>query len=85
MRAAAAGEGNGGAAHLSEKKLPNYDVFDEARYFRPGDSPHLISIDGRNLALTICEDAWNDKQFWERRRYTRDPVEELAQAGARRF
>jgi len=62
--------------------LPTYDVFDEARYFQPGDSPHLIALDGRNLALTICEDAWNDKQFWERRLYQRDPVEELAQAGA---
>src|SRR5579862_4697452 len=62
--------------------LPTYDVFDEARYFFPGDAPHLTSIDGRNLALTICEDAWNDKQFWERRLYQRDPVDELAKAGA---
>src|SRR5437870_2195592 len=62
--------------------LPTYDVFDEARYFVPGDSPVLTSIDGRNLALTICEDAWNDKQYWERRLYDRDPVDELAQAGA---
>jgi NAD+ synthase/NAD+ synthase (glutamine-hydrolysing) len=63
--------------------LPNYDVFDEARYFLPGDSPHLTVLDGANLALTICEDAWNDKQYWERRLYSRDPVDELAQAGAR--
>src|SRR6266446_7822361 len=62
--------------------LPTYDVFDEARYFLPGDSPHLTTLDGRNLALTICEDAWNDKQYWERRLYKRDPVAELAQAGA---
>src|SRR5439155_20612047 len=62
--------------------LPTYDVFDEARYFLPGDSPHLTTLDGRNLALTICEDAWNDKQYWERRLYARDPVEELAAAGA---
>jgi NAD+ synthase (glutamine-hydrolysing) len=62
--------------------LPTYDVFDEARYFLPGDSPHLTTLDGRNLALTICEDAWNDKQYWERRLYARDPVAELAQAGA---
>jgi NAD+ synthase (glutamine-hydrolysing) len=62
--------------------LPTYDVFDEARYFLPGESPHLMVFDGRNLALTICEDAWNDKQYWERRLYSRDPVEELAQAGA---
>jgi NAD+ synthase (glutamine-hydrolysing) len=62
--------------------LPTYDVFDEARYFLPGDSPHLTAFDGRSLALTICEDAWNDKQYWERRLYQRDPVAELAQAGA---
>src|SRR5258707_10133027 len=62
--------------------LPTYDVFDEARYFLPGDSPGLTTVDGRSLALTICEDAWNDKQYWERRLYKRDPVAELAQAGA---
>jgi NAD+ synthase/NAD+ synthase (glutamine-hydrolysing) len=61
--------------------LPTYDVFDETRYFQPGEAPHLITLDGRNLALTICEDAWNDKQFWERRLYSRDPVDELARAG----
>src|SRR5882762_6654873 len=62
--------------------LPTYDVFDEARYFLPGEAPHLTALDGRSLALTICEDAWNDKQYWERRLYQRDPVAELAQAGA---
>jgi NAD+ synthase (glutamine-hydrolysing) len=62
--------------------LPTYDVFDEARYFLPGESPRLTAIAGSDVALTICEDAWNDKQYWERRLYQRDPVEELAQAGA---
>jgi len=62
--------------------LPTYDVFDEARYFKPGERESLYTFAGRGLALTICEDAWNDKQFWERRLYMRDPVEELAQAGA---
>src|SRR3979409_1821405 len=62
--------------------LPTYDVFDEARYFLPGDSPPLTTLDGRSLALTICEDAWNDKQYWERRLYKRDPVAELAHSGA---
>jgi NAD+ synthase (glutamine-hydrolysing) len=62
--------------------LPTYDVFDEARYFKPGEHESLYTFGGRRLALTICEDAWNDKQFWERRLYMRDPVEELAQAGA---
>jgi NAD+ synthase (glutamine-hydrolysing) len=58
--------------------LPTYDVFDEGRYFWPADSQSLW---GRT-ALTICEDAWNDKQFWERRMYQKDPVEDLAHAGA---
>ena len=62
--------------------LPTYDVFDEARYFLPGDEQHLVTVGGSPLALTVCEDAWNDKQFWERRLYQRDPVEELVQAGA---
>lgn len=62
--------------------LPTYDVFDEARYFVPADRQSLLTLRGRPAALTICEDAWNDKQFWEQRRYRRDPVEELAGAGA---
>jgi NAD+ synthase (glutamine-hydrolysing) len=61
--------------------LPSYDVFDEKRYFEP--APQAVSAHSfrHATALTICEDAWNDKQFWERRLYSRDPVEELAQAG----
>jgi len=62
--------------------LPNYDVFDEARYFQPAKSQSLCTIQGRKLAILICEDAWNDKQFWERRRYARNPVEELVSQGA---
>jgi NAD+ synthase (glutamine-hydrolysing) len=62
--------------------LPTYDVFDEARYFVPGEREHLFPFRGGKVALTICEDAWNDKQFWERRLYRQDPVEELAQSGA---
>ncbi len=63
--------------------LPTYDVFDEARYFVPARHQGLFELDGRPIALTICEDAWNDKQFWQRQLYTRDPVEDLAAAGAR--
>jgi len=62
--------------------LPNYDVFDEARYFQPGASQDLCCLNGTKVALAICEDGWNDKQFWERRRYQRDPIEELAHKGA---
>ena len=63
--------------------LPTYDVFDEARYFLPADKQMLHFVEGEAIALTICEDAWNDKQFWERRLYQRDPVAELVGAGAR--
>jgi NAD+ synthase/NAD+ synthase (glutamine-hydrolysing) len=61
--------------------LPTYDVFDEARYFRPGERESLCKIHGKDVALTICEDAWNDRQFWKRRLYQRDPVEEMFEAG----
>ena len=63
--------------------LPSYDVFDETRYFEPAPKQYPLTLCGAPTALTICEDAWNDKQFWERRLYSRDPVEELAQTGAR--
>lgn len=63
--------------------LPSYDVFDETRYFEPAPKQFPLTLDGSLTALTICEDAWNDKQFWERRLYSRDPVAELAQSGAR--
>ena len=62
--------------------LPSYDVFDETRYFQPATKQEPLLFDSETAALTICEDAWNDKQFWERRLYSRDPVEELAQKGA---
>ena len=65
----------------SKRLLPTYDVFDEMRNFAPADRQELISLYGRRLALTICEDAWNDKHFWNRRLYGVDPVEELLHAG----
>jgi NAD+ synthase/NAD+ synthase (glutamine-hydrolysing) len=63
--------------------LPTYDVFDEGRYFLPAEKQEVFRLLGADVALTVCEDAWNDKQFWERRLYARDPVEELVNAGAR--
>jgi len=56
-------------------------VFDEARYFRPAEKECLCTIAGQQVALTICEDAWNDRQLWKQRLYQRDPVEELFEAG----
>lgn len=62
--------------------LPTYDVFDEIRYFEPAESQTIFEFRGRRIALSICEDAWNDKMYWRRQRYDRDPVEELARQGA---
>ena len=65
--------------------LPFYDVFDEQRYFEPAARQSLFSFETpgnvEHVALTICEDAWNDKAFWESRRYAVDPVDELVRAG----
>ena len=68
--------------HQSKMLLPNYDVFDEARYFQPATEQQILEFRGQRIALAICEDAWNDKQYWERRRYSRDPIEELVAKGA---
>ena len=57
--------------------LPYYDVFDEQRYFEPGERQSLASIHGQQVAITVCEDAWNDKSYWPNRLYQIDPVEEL--------
>jgi len=65
----------------SKMLLPTYDVFDEMRNFAPAKSQRLFGFCGRQMALTICEDAWNDKRFWNRRLYGIDPVEELVRAG----
>ena len=70
---------DGGRLLLEQHKrlLPFYDVFDEQRYFAPSRSQQVVELDGVRLAITICEDAWNDKNFWPRRLYTVDPMEEL--------
>jgi len=69
---------DGKVAFTQQKMLlPFYDVFDEQRYFEPASGQALTSLGGETLAITICEDAWNDKGFWPRRLYRTDPVEEL--------
>jgi NAD+ synthase/NAD+ synthase (glutamine-hydrolysing) len=67
----------------SKRLLPTYDVFDEMRNFEPATAQGLFSLAGQSIALTICEDAWNDKAFWSRRLYGSDPVEDLIRAGGR--
>ncbi len=63
--------------------LPTYDVFDEQRYFRAAESQSIACIGSTPVAITICEDAWNDQHFWEKRLYERDPVQELIGLGAK--
>jgi NAD+ synthase/NAD+ synthase (glutamine-hydrolysing) len=65
----------------SKMLLPTYDVFDEMRNFAAASSQELFDFCGNRMALTICEDAWNDKHFWNRQLYRLDPVEELIKAG----
>jgi NAD+ synthase (glutamine-hydrolysing) len=62
--------------------LPTYDVFDEDRYFEPADEPGVLEINGWKLGISICEDVWNDRDFWKRRRYRHDPIEQLTSRGA---
>jgi len=62
--------------------LPEYDVFDDPRYFEPGRERKLFNLDDCKLGVTVCEDFWNDKTFWKRRLYDKDPADELIQMGA---
>jgi len=62
--------------------LPTYDVFDEERYFESACEPQILDIGNIRLGISICEDIWNDRDLWRRRRYHTDPIEELVKAGA---
>ena len=62
--------------------LPEYDVFDDPRYFQPGLQRHLFKLQDQNLGVAVCEDFWNDKTFWRERLYTNDPADELIEMGA---
>jgi NAD+ synthase (glutamine-hydrolysing) len=68
--------------HFRKALLPTYDVFDEDRYFEPFHGPQLLDVAGRRVGISICEDIWNDRDYWKRRRYHHDPIEELVHAGA---
>ncbi len=65
----------------SKMLLPTYDVFDESRYFQPADKQMVYSFQDEALGITICEDVWNDPNFWPTRLYERDPVVELSKQG----
>jgi len=62
--------------------LPTYDVFDEDRYFEPAKGTRPFEFNGRKLGITVCEDIWNDEDFWPDRLYRRDPIKELLSQGA---
>src|SRR6266545_1515692 len=75
---------NGAVAAIRHKTLlPTYDVFDEDRYFEPAVDNRPVEFNGRKIGLTICEDVWNDEDFWRDRRYRRNPAVELVEAGAK--
>ncbi len=62
--------------------LPEYDVFDDPRYFEPSETRSMFEIGGQKIGVVVCEDFWNDKTFWKQRLYDVDPAEELIMRGA---
>src|SRR5881227_474424 len=62
--------------------LPEYDVFDDPRYFEPASERQLFAVDNCKLGVAVCEDFWNDKTFWKERLYAHDPADELIEMGA---
>jgi len=70
---------NGKVEQIFHKRLlPTYDVFDEDRYFEPGKTSDYFIINNRKIGVTICEDLWNNEEFWGKRCYACNPIEELA-------
>ncbi|HAU31235.1 MAG: NH(3)-dependent NAD(+) synthetase [Desulfotomaculum sp. 46_80] len=63
------------AGRQDKTLLPDYDVFDESRYFKSGINHKPVLFKGVKLGLTVCEDIWNDKDYWNRHLYPVDPVE----------
>ncbi|MGQ4647497.1 NAD+ synthase [Lyngbya aestuarii] len=64
-----------------KRLLPTYDVFDEKRYFEPGLESNSLTLDGVRVGVTICEDLWNDEEFWGKRNYQVNPIADLVQQG----
>jgi NAD+ synthetase len=74
---------DGAVASVHHKMLlPTYDVFSEARYFEPGREIRLAELGGVKLGISICEDMWNDPDFWPERNYPTDPIAEQVAQGA---
>jgi NAD+ synthase (glutamine-hydrolysing) len=73
---------NGKVKQVFHKRLlPTYDVFDERRYFEPGLEANYFTLDNIHIGVTICEDLWNDEDFWGKRSYTVNPIADLAILG----
>ncbi len=66
----------------SKTLIPNYDVFDEMRYFESAKDVAVFPFRGETLGISICEDIWNDKDYWKHPLYTNDPVKRLMDKGA---
>jgi NAD+ synthase (glutamine-hydrolysing) len=66
----------------SKMLQPTYDVFDESRFFQPATRQYVYGLGQEQLGITICEDFWNDKNFWASPMYARDPVTELISQGS---
>lgn len=62
--------------------LPNYDVFDEVRYFESSKENKIFRFKNKSIGISICEDIWNDDDYWKKRRYEVDPVRNLIDNGA---
>ena len=74
---------NGNLLGFADKTLlPEYDVFDDPRYFEPSEVRRMFEIGGRKIGIVVCEDFWNDKTFWKERLYDVDPADELIMQGA---
>ncbi|AFZ57172.1 NAD+ synthase [Anabaena cylindrica FACHB-243] len=67
--------------YFHKRLLPTYDVFDENRYFEPGFKPSYFNLDDINIGVTICEDLWNDAEFWGKRSYAVNPIADLSSLG----
>jgi NAD+ synthetase len=67
--------------YFHKRLLPTYDVFDEKRYFEPGLQANYFSLDDINIGVTICEDLWNDEEFWGKRSYAVNPIADLSILG----
>ncbi|ACK64368.1 NAD+ synthetase [Rippkaea orientalis PCC 8801] len=79
---------NGQIKQIFHKRLlPNYDVFDEARYFEPGRQSNYFQLTDfesseiLKIGVTICEDLWNDQEFWGQKYYEHNPLADLIDFG----